>query len=397
MMKSITNQIFKKVLPCLIILFYSGIVNAQGGIEESREKAFYAVSSLCYHLDEVVGNFDNSNNFYEEMIIFNDQNVNDLWALASAEQSALAQIILAQQFYYQAKESIDDPILAGELYAEAQYSLKMIWEKLNSQILEEHAVLSGRKTDLVNNSSVVYPGLSQNPFIEEGKKKAVEAFLIPLDSPLKSKLDEIFTKSRAIKDINEFKKAGFAVLYDNLYSYLVLGRHPSIPGYLQKVYLDTEQRLKGNRPGWLSLANRCQGAANVRDLIKSKKIRNFSVPDKWLYLLPLTGSPNDKQPIILIVTDMQLVSEAENAAAWKRANKQIVDELFAVISHGLGSSGLTRNVPYTKSGKFSYIDTEQPHKTPNYGKVRPYLSKEMQSYWDELVRNAGGDPKKKKK
>lgn len=401
MTKRIANYFFKISFPCLLILFFSCKVSALEGIDESREKAFYAISSLCFHLDEVAANLDNAGSSNDEMIVFNDQDVENLWTLASANPSVLSQLSQAKWYYYQAQESVDDPILAGELYTKARDSLKTLWERLNFQILEEHAVLTERKTDMVNHNhrSVVYPDLGKNPYIDEELKGMVEGFLLPLDSPLKIKLDEIFSQSRAIRNIDEFKKAGFVVLLDKLHSYLVLSKHPLIPGYLEKVYLDTEQRRRYGIPGWLSLTNRCQGAANIRNLIKTKDLRTLTVPDKWLYLLPVTELANakeekNKHPVILIETDMKVVSLDESADAWKnKVTTRNLDELYCVLSHGFASSSLTKNVPYTKKGKFAFIDTEKPNKMPRYDKARPFLSDSMQQYWDELVRS-GGNPKK---
>lgn len=140
------------------------------------------------------------------------------------------------------------------------------------------------------------------------------------------------------------------------------------------------------------------GAEKVRNLIEEKKIKFFTVPDKWIYPLPEFPKPikiKQSQLVVLVVTDMNLVSKFETREAWKSIiTQEHLDELYCILSHGHGSSGLVRNVPYTKNGTFAFVDTEKPNKLPKYDKAKVFFSKEMQEYWDLLVKT-GGNPKKK--
>lgn len=45
------------------------------------------------------------------------------------------------------------------------------------------------------------------------------------------------------------------------------------------------------------------------------------------------------------------------------------------------------NIPFTKSGKIAFIDTEHhyPGISVRYDKLTPFLSKEMQEYWHFLI------------
>lgn len=236
-----------------------------------------------------------------------------------------------------------------------------------------------------------YPGLSENPYLEKSDQDKIQPFLLPLTHPMKEQLDLIFHKSRAIQDRDTFEEAGFEVLMDDLNSLMILAKHPGIPGYLFKVYFDGSETKK-NKSGWGFLLKRCKGASDIRSLIHEKELKYFSVPDKWLYLLPIPFVESDKriEPVILMVTDMELVTPKENVQAWKtKITKEHLQELYLILSHGHGSSGLVKNVPYTNSGKFAFIDTEHPNKTPKYDKARQFLSKEVQAYWDQLVRTEG--------
>lgn len=363
------------------------------------EKAFYSISSLCFHLDELIQEKMGDAWLNEDKIIFNDEEIANLWNGASKDTSFLSQLSKAQQYYYQARE-IDNPFLSKPLYVKAKQLLTKIWEKLDSKILKQSANSLTDKDVIPNYNrtmTAAYPHLENNPTIDNKIAKSITPFLIPIDLPIKKSLDEIFEKSRAIKNEKAFEEAGFETLFiQNLHSFIRVARHEDLPGYLLKVYLDSEPNEMA-RDGWERLANRCEGALNVRELIKSKKMVHFTVPDKWLYVLPVIPSLTSKdQPVLLVVTDMNLVSESKTEEAWKtKVTHQHLDELYCVISHGFASSGLVRNVPYTKNNTFAFIDTEKPKKTPKYDKVKHYLSKEMKGYWDKLVK-AGGKSKKKK-
>jgi hypothetical protein len=232
-------------------------------------------------------------------------------------------------------------------------------------------------------------GAYDHSFDDKASQEWLKPYLLPKRHPMKQALDFIFAQNKPLANEEAFMRAGFRVLLSKRSSstrnaYFHLGQHPLVPGYLFKVYLDSEEGLKKNE-GWNKLANRCRGAENIRKLIKEKGLRHFVVPDKWLYRVP-----DSEQEAVLMVTDMELVSRAECKKAWKSATKEQLDELYCILSHGLSSTWLLNNIPYTRKGKFACIDTEHPKRRPRKMKqVRHYLSKEMQHYWDHLIEFGG--------
>ncbi len=170
-------------------------------------------------------------------------------------------------------------------------------------------------------------------------------------------------------------------------SFVTVARHPAIPGYVFKLYLDSEQRNKDGIPNCEWLTRRCIGAETIRKLIHKKKVRHFTIPDKWLYVLPLqTIKTPNPQPVIVIETDMELESEEITKLAWKTyVTPQHLKELYTILKPGYGTIGLVRNIPYTKNGKFAFTDTEYPLRKHKLRKVKPYLSEEMQQYWIDLT------------
>lgn len=343
----------RSMLPLILILFFVSSCFAE---ENRQERAFYALSSLRYYFEEP-----------DPQIFFDQDDVENLWSKALLEPSISAELKRIYQ-----NESLET----------LQKQLKQLWINLQRSLLEEHP--DWKKPFLA------YTNFDGNPLIDKQMGKKIKPHLLPEDHSLKPKLDAIFSKPRVIENEQTFAENGFKTLFAQPQSFIRVAKHPQLPGVLVKVYLDNETRQKENIPGWKWLVNRCEGAENIRKLMQKKKFRHFCVPDKWLY--PLDSS---RQPVILVVTDMKLVSAEETENAWKtKVTKSHLEELYCILSHGYASCYLINNIPYTKQGKFACIDTEYPKRKVNsgmlkFGKVRECLSPEMQVYWNQLVIQGG--------
>lgn len=206
----------------------------------------------------------------------------------------------------------------------------------------------------------------------------VTDYILREDFWLQDDLAKIFSQGGSIlKNSKTFEKAGFTILY-NQPSGMQVARHPFLPGYLVKAYFQSNP--KSFEFQWL--VDRCQGAENVRNLIKQERLSCFVVPEKWIYFIP------NQYPLmaILLVKDMKLVSKEKTKLAWKNASTREVKELYTILSHGFASCYLLGNMPRTKAGKFACIDTAIPYREHHYEDVRKYLSRSNQEYWDNLVR-----------
>lgn len=237
---------------------------------------------------------------------------------------------------------------------------------------------------------------SAYPHLTEEMKKRMGPYLIHSNHPLKQKLDAVFLHSRVTADKKAFLNAGFHILDEGPRSYIIVARHKKLPGHLIKCHLDTEIREKWDRPSWYWLAKRCEGARKIRKIIQERNIKHFSVSQKYIYLLPLLNktmpfkASYTRHPAILLVTDMDLVSEQQNLHAWKnRVTKEILDELYLIITLAKGASYRADNIAYNRSGKFCFIDCEYPSNGPEYHRIRQYLNSKMQKYWDSLVERGG--------
>lgn len=244
--------------------------------------------------------------------------------------------------------------------------------------------------------SIPYNDIDKNPYIPHEEKKKILPFLLPLNHAIKPLLDSIFIASRASLNENTFAAAGFLTKCRQPRSFLTVASHPRIPGYLFKVYLDSENRIKKDTPGWQWMLNRIKLANKIQKYIKKRKFRFFCVPQKWIYPLPLNPSPpNDSNYVrkneILVVEDMELTSKQDNFQAWKTIiTKEYLDEFYAIIKHAGGSSYRAENVAYTIHGKFAFIDTEYANQAGRFDHIDLCLSPEMLKYWKELTKNDRG-------
>jgi len=331
--------------------------------QETLDRAFYALSSLRYSLED-------------DAILFESKDIDALFERAEMESSIKMEVEFIKSEYNDAifekkKETIQ--ILDQQL--------QIVLKDLQKKMLTE------------KKSFKTYPSLDGNPLIDANMRKLMRPHCLPLKHPLKLSLDSIFLSERASQNEETFANAGFITLYAQPTSFIRVARHPKLDGFLVKLYLDNETRKKNDIPGWQWLVNRCIGADNVRKLIKKKNLKYFSVPDKWIYPLPETPKAEHmefQQPIILVVTDMNLTSDSETKEMWRNGiSKQHLDELFCILSHGYSSCYLATNIPYTKNGKFTCIDTEHPKRNLSYHHVKAYLSLKMKAYWDKLIKTGG--------
>jgi hypothetical protein len=207
----------------------------------------------------------------------------------------------------------------------------------------------------------------------------IERYFFRSHSSELASLDAIFQQfPHAFDSENSLIDAGFTIVCHQPKSKIVVIKHQTLPGYLIKGYLESEIDRNTYQQ---NLLNRCIGADNIRSLIKKKKIRHFTVPDKYLYTLP-------NETLILLVTDMKIHDSFKSRLAWKeKATKEHLRELYIILSHGYASCWLAENIPYTKKGTFACIDTEYPQRKLDLTKTKKYFSKKMQSYWKRLIRD----------
>lgn len=228
---------------------------------------------------------------------------------------------------------------------------------------------------------------AMNPLVEADIWQRLEPYFLPDQHPIKSKLDHLFQKKRVTQSRQMFEAAGFVKIKRREPTNLIIGRHPDLTGYLLKVYLDTQPPVCE----WCNWLKRIEGAHSIRVCLKRHRFQHFAVPKKWIYPLPEEPSPPShyhRKNFILVVEDMRILKGEDNRQAFKdKITPEILEELYIILTEeGLIDSVYLDNIPFTKSGKIAFIDTEHHHLQPvKYEKLTRYLSTDMQAYWHAII------------
>lgn len=345
---------------------------------EEEDKAIEATASLLFHLNQEI-----ETTVQPDAIHFEEQEITSLWTKALPLDPAIASICEEYQQYclYGEKEILNS----------CADQLRAIWISSNAFIGNTEE----RKNPFYETKLYGIRNLAGHPLLTSKIQKEIAPYILPSFAPVAPILDQIFGSSRPTFNSTTLTQAGFTILHKQPRSHIIVASHPALPGFLLKLYYDTELRLKYNEPGWKWFARRCSGAQLIRQVIAKKGIKHFTVPVKFIYVLPANTVPPrtpevDPKLAVLIVEDMHLVNDDLNYAAWKQIiTPEILNELYIIISRANGSSYRPDNIPLTQSGQFAFIDTEYPYHDPDFQSIRPYLSTQMRAYWDELVKQGG--------
>lgn len=229
--------------------------------------------------------------------------------------------------------------------------------------------------------------------------RRVAPYFLPEDHQIKAVLDDLFSKSRVIISIKSMKKAGFIEPKPRKWTHLIVTKHPKLPGYIFKVYLDAQyyHKEKSEYEHWLE---RIQGASAIKKKIQKHHWEHFfKVPKKWIYPLPENPSPPKelmRKNFILVEEDMDIYDKKTNDKKWGSSwvTKEKLDALYLLLEElGLHDCPKPDNIPFSKDGRISFVDTQTFEKWPvSYSKLTPYLSSKLKTYWKQLKKKSKSFP-----
>ncbi len=374
-----SNYIAKSFALMCLTLFSSSFMCAG---EDPTDTAFYAVSSLRSYFETI----DEKDC---DKIDYSPEEVETLWKKALQASDCLA---IQEAKKYAADPDFNSSHLTNDNTStqKIQSLLYKAWKELRSTTSHLRDTSQSYKYDILTKKQLSHP-YTKSRSISKKMWESISPYVLPKTHLLSQKLDRLFSSPAVVQSNNTYAQNGFNIFCAaGPLSYVRVARHPQMPGYVFKFYPESESRQKDNTPSWKWLVMRCQGAKNVRRLISQKKLQLFTVPKKWLYPFPFGKRKSLRHPLLLVANDMQLVSLKESFAAWKeKVTKKHLEELYEIISHGYCSCYLPGNIPYTKNGTFTCIDTEHPQRKLAFWKVKRYLADDMKPYWDKLVKNGG--------
>lgn len=380
-MKKFVDLIF--IIPLTAFILFSSTIFADEA--PSNDKAIQAVATLLFQVNQEIHPTDQSD-LEAPPLVWEPEEIENLWSQAISLEPSM---ILAQEEYW---------LGHNHQSFEAKQSLQLCADHLRSIWLMTNAISDEDQEETRHSLSLhqySLNNLESNILLNKKIKKEIAPYLLPKDLPITPVVDQIFSSSRPTFNCNFLAQAGFHILHNQPRSYIVVASHPALPGMLFKLYYDTELRIKRNVPGWKWFVRRCAGAQLIRKVIAQKNIKFFTVPKKFIYVLPPSTIPLniaevDPKLAVLIVEDMNLVSKELNYVAWKNLiTPETLNELYIIISRANGSSYRPDNIPFTHAGTFAFIDTEYPHRDPDFYSIRGYLSAEMCNYWDQLIKRGG--------
>jgi len=220
-------------------------------------------------------------------------------------------------------------------------------------------------------------------------------YLIPDDHPAKALLDEITAtkKYSVFHDMETMTKAGFEYADAQPTTGIIVTRHPRLPGYIIKAYLDTQKYYSGRSEDYY-WEKRAEGARLIQQAIDDYGFEHLlKVPQKWIYELPSAKSvklPKNCYPkrSILIEDDMDIVSDEENRALWAspQATHELLYALHTVITkYRFRDCAKPANCPFSDDGRVALVDTQSFYKKKiGYSKLTKFLIPSMQQYWKSL-------------
>lgn len=251
-------------------------------------------------------------------------------------------------------------------------------------------VLEAPLDDVFDNPFLTARAYVCHPYVPQSIWSHLEPYFLPVNHPIKRRLDRFFEKQRATQSAKTFEEAGFGKPKMRQPTNILVGKHPLFPGYVFKVFLDTQPPVIE----WDNWIKRIEGARAIQNCLSRYQFRHFRVPQKWIYPLPENPSPPlsshyHRKNFILIAEDMHILSSKQNLKAFKKKiSRQILDELYVILTEeGLIDSVYPSNIPFTEEGDLAFIDTEHHHSDADipYHKLTPFLSTDMQKYWKKLI------------
>lgn len=239
-----------------------------------------------------------------------------------------------------------------------------------------------------------YPATPPKNSITQESWDKLYPYLLPEDSEIMGTLNDIFGKSRVTLNPETMVKAGFSTGKAQEWSRIVVTKHPALPGYIFKIYLDNQDAKPDPRAQFF-FEKRARGSVAIQNYIDKNNLSHlFKVPKKWIYLLPETALPKKKysfKNFVLVEEDMQILSKDENKLAWK--SSQVTEDTLVSLFHLLKDVGLLDcskidNIPFSIDGKIAFIDTETSGMSwIPYNRLKKSLSSKMKRFWVDLTKH----------
>lgn len=235
-------------------------------------------------------------------------------------------------------------------------------------------------------------GYVKNSAISDSVWEQLQPYFLPVDHPIKAKLDAIFQKSRPIENYESMRAAKFSCRDRG--NRIIVAKHSKLKGFLVKTFLDTHEVIDE----WRVWVRRIQGVHQIQESIDRHRYGDlFKTPKKWIYPICSCDAQIDApypKYFILVVEDMRIYGYLKNSAKFFHLmNKKRMEALFNILTENrLIDSCFIDNIPFCKDGRMAFIDTEHFNvydKRMRYPLLTSKFSPNMQTYWNHLIQQSG--------
>lgn len=220
----------------------------------------------------------------------------------------------------------------------------------------------------------------------QSTQEIVRPYLLTDSHPLKKRLDLIFSIQGILKNRDSLMRAGFNVSPTRKWNNLYVAKHSILCGYIVKLFVDDQQGIQE----WDNWIARIEGAWSIQAAIERHGYEKFfKVPKKWIYQIPRKQSGDHDKQYVLVVEDMDIHDEERNRKKWKDTHyitKERLDALYCLLKEeGLIDSVYIDNIPISRDGRITFIDTEHVHGWPvNYSRLNNFVPQELKAHWKAL-------------
>ncbi len=176
---------------------------------------------------------------------------------------------------------------------------------------------------------------------------------MPFDDPSSLDLRTLFRDAGMFESRRSWSAAGFWVFDRSNNGKIMVARHPSVQGLLFKKYSSDMSQKDQLR----NYERRVEGSDQLRSFVDRLRLSHVSVPRKWLLELPRL-SPRRETSYVLVVEQLDLLSDEQTKAAYQRVDPVVLKELCIVLFRFRGMDSIAKNIPFASDGRIAFVDTE---------------------------------------
>ena len=201
------------------------------------------------------------------------------------------------------------------------------------------------------------------------------SLVMAFDDPAQLDLRSLFRDEDMFDSRSAWARAGFRVIEQSSNGKIMVAHHPSVQGLLFKKYTSDI----GQSDQTANYERRLEGAKRLRSFANAQRLASIAVPRKWLLKLP---RPFSRSAHVLVAEQLDLLSDDQTKAAYRRIDPNVLGELCAVLFHFRGMDSIAKNLPFCADGRIGLVDTEHWDRSTSKSylhRVGEYLTKDRKA------------------